>query len=583
MKKFIYIITLLLPFLYSCERPHEQIVEAFEANTTIFIDKADSLLIKDIIKPETLSSFTKENLNLGLVQHTAWVRVKLPRELLTTIEYLQIARSRALIDSLFLFDGTKITPLKFKGGIPNVVQLNSCMVGKDLIFKSWKNGYPVSIYYSAFSKISEFSNRVQNYQFSLVLMIILTSIIIFYATLKLLLRRKIFYVYFILIFLGYIIFYCYDYGHAQLWINKDTSGFAALFANGLYNLTVIPLALSLMKDWNLKHGNKVAILISLGMGLIIWFYFTNLFYAIYLLVAIALIFSVGLIAFSIFSFNTWSKNRVDRVFMFAMLWILLLPALKASQNLGIAEGWIFEVSFIFFIILQSFTWAIYFILEASEEQKQKLTLIKEHQQLQENLKLELVHGQVIEQNTIGTQLKNEIAPVINTIQNLAINNVAHSKKELDTLVEKIRYLSRMYISPDLENSDLESELKRFIGLIQTIKPIHIILDFNMPYVHKRDKYLLNCIYRAVQEAINNSLTYGKANTIIVQVLGGADLIAINIEDNSKIDEETMNESQGLKDIRSRLGDYKYEMKLSNQSQQGVRLEIELFDLEQIDI
>ncbi|MFY0626379.1 MAG: hypothetical protein JXR07_08800 [Reichenbachiella sp.] len=574
----LFTLAILLPFLFSCDRAHEEDIQMLEDHTTVYVDETNALTIEDIVKPEYQKLFKKEKLNRGILQSNTWVKIEIPEKLKKEYRFFELARSKVQLDGVFEYLEGEIAKKELVDGISrNIYPLTE---SSNTLFVLTKNmGMPTSFYYQLYESVIDLTetNTLDLFKIILISVLIAASFVI--TLFLFFISKERFYSTYGIILIGYFSFYLFDSGYSKVLFNQVVSNFSGQLANVMYVSVMLPLFSTLKLSILQNHEKKILafslINIIISFAFIYWVPFLSGIY----LVGTAVGINWVLIYCIIFSYKNWSLDSKSRVFILGFFWLMIMPNFKGLQNIGLIEGGFAEISYTFFLILELATWATFIVLKIRDSQYQRIVLIKESQNLQSQLNHDLLLGQEKERNAIAMQLKNDVSPDLNSVKLLIDQDPGQSKQELDRIIENIRYLSRMYVAPDLKRNDLETEIKRFIALIQSIKPIEIILDYNLNMDKNPDQYLLVNIYRLVQEAINNSLIHGGADRMVVQILGTGELTVINIEDNGKKNHTDLQEGAGLKGIRSRLSDYDYDMKLSHETDQGARLEIEIKNLQ----
>jgi signal transduction histidine kinase len=140
--------------------------------------------------------------------------------------------------------------------------------------------------------------------------------------------------------------------------------------------------------------------------------------------------------------------------------------------------------------------------------------------------------------------------------------VQSSQEKIDQTIQELRYLSRVYIAPKIEENGLEKEIQRFLGLIQSIYQFNAQLDFDLKDENALSQYVKLTLYRTMQEAVGNSIVHGQSTELFIQLISSEDNIIINVEDNGSLSEQEFSEGSGLQGIRSRLSDYVHDVKLN---------------------
>lgn len=288
-----------------------------------------------------------------------------------------------------------------------------------------------------------------------------------------------------------------------------------------------------------------------------------------------------ILACAYLSFKTLINKSKIRSFRFAALGIIILcvfSILKMMQSIGLLEGWLIEVSMIVAFFSEILLWSVvFFFLIYKEEIKIVQASVAEKSD-SETTNKELVLSLEHERQKIRTHADKTLLPSLEkTMKYLRQNSINQAIEELDASITTVRYLSRLYIKPNVKERDVKEEILRFIDLVQGVKDIHIHLDYELNK-DNISEYLQINLYRIVQEAISNMVSHSNADTIFIQILSEERNIYINAEDNGTAFEGKPEEGSGIKSIRARLSEFDYFLRLSIEEGIGGRLEIELKDV-----
>ncbi|MPN43048.1 Sensor histidine kinase ComP [bioreactor metagenome] len=84
------------------------------------------------------------------------------------------------------------------------------------------------------------------------------------------------------------------------------------------------------------------------------------------------------------------------------------------------------------------------------------------------------------------------------------------------------------------------------------------------------------IYRAATELINNALKHSEADTVNVQLVCGADLISLNVQDDGKgFDTNAETQGAGLNNIRTRIAAVNGTMEVHSSPGEGAEIDVEI--------
>ena len=564
----------MLLCLSACNRQDFEEIKRIEQQTLIYDDTTNKLTLAEVLEDSIMIQFKNTPLNRGILQNTMWVKVIIPNDLHLRHEYIELARPKVYIDTVVEISQAQPISISLNRDInKNLIKINH--ETKVVLFKVSNLGMPASIFLKLHSDVASASGSIT---IDLVVLAILFISIVISVSIAVFLygrSRNIFYLFYCTVLISYISYYIYDSGQGKLFLPEAQANLLGQIPNMLYISVLLPLFTTLgiplltrLKTW--VYGLAIANLFIFVIALI----FFKPEYGEYLGLSVV-IGSWILIFLIVRSYRFWKSDGRRQLFILGFVWLLTMPTFKGFQNLGYTEGDFYESSFTFCILLELVTWTLFIVYEVGESQRKKLLLSTVTQRVQRSLNHELLLGQEKERNEIALKLQIDVSPQLKKSISYIEREPERSKFELDRTIENIRYLSRMYIAPNLEENELKTELLRFFSLIQNMLKVDIFLDYNLIGSNYTDYYLHLNIYRLTQEAINNSITHGKANSIIVQILGNPNFTIVHIEDNGTANLDNIKEGYGLKGIRSRLDDYDYKMNLSNDDNKGARLEIEI--------
>jgi PAS domain S-box-containing protein len=141
-------------------------------------------------------------------------------------------------------------------------------------------------------------------------------------------------------------------------------------------------------------------------------------------------------------------------------------------------------------------------------------------------------------------------------------------------IEEIRKLSRKLISPAIKETGL---VEAVINLIENITNVHPIkINFyadNFEEDKLNEKFKLN-VFRIIQEQVNNTLKYAKAQTIEISFNQTATRLFISISDDGVgFDTSKKKNGIGISNIHSRAQLYKGEVRIASKPGEGCTLSV----------
>lgn len=161
---------------------------------------------------------------------------------------------------------------------------------------------------------------------------------------------------------------------------------------------------------------------------------------------------------------------------------------------------------------------------------------------QKNLSV-LIHGQEMERTRIAKELHDGIGQMLTAVKlQLSVLNKSsayfeedqeNAKKIVTETIEEIKRISNNLMPLEIEDFGLIAALQNIFNLLPN--PLDLVFEFD-PQLEsiKFTKEQEICIYRIVQEGVNNALKYSNASQIKVTFYILSDeLVSLLIEDNGK--------------------------------------------------
>ena len=152
--------------------------------------------------------------------------------------------------------------------------------------------------------------------------------------------------------------------------------------------------------------------------------------------------------------------------------------------------------------------------------------------------------------------------------------LASSSEYTLTAIEEIRKLSKILITPLINEQGLVESVKDLIREIMLVHPIKVLFntnDFNETRLS--DKFKLN-IFRIVQEQINNTLKHAEAKKIDINFKENNGRLFISISDDGiGFDTTSRKSGVGITNIKSRADLYNGIMQLTSEVGKGTQLVI----------
>ncbi|MBL4715753.1 MAG: PAS domain S-box protein [Bacteroidia bacterium] len=129
----------------------------------------------------------------------------------------------------------------------------------------------------------------------------------------------------------------------------------------------------------------------------------------------------------------------------------------------------------------------------------------------------------------------------------------------------------------LHDLGLKPALKQLCKTMSGQGKLKIGLDYGN-FKEIKDNNLNICLYRIVQEALNNIIKHSKAKKASVQIFKSKKSIFLVIEDNGKgfnVEQTQKNTSMGLQNIKDRVESFNGKVKINSDSKSGTEIIIEV--------
>lgn len=215
----------------------------------------------------------------------------------------------------------------------------------------------------------------------------------------------------------------------------------------------------------------------------------------------------------------------------------------------------------------------------------------EHHRSQERALLALSEGQEQERRRIARDLHDDIGPVLSAIRILVedmheqigeegLRNLPGSDQTLlllDQAASDIRQLSHDLMPKVLEDFGLERALEQYCQRLRGKGKLDVV--FLSTISTEIDHEVALGVYRMAQELMRNSFKHAQAKTMHVQLIGHADTLVLQVEDDGQgFDLQAMREKDGgigLENVRYRAASLGGNFELDAKPGQGVWCLIEV--------
>jgi signal transduction histidine kinase len=168
-----------------------------------------------------------------------------------------------------------------------------------------------------------------------------------------------------------------------------------------------------------------------------------------------------------------------------------------------------------------------------------------------------------ERSEIGKELHDNVNQVLTTTKlylDLAVSNnelkdelIKKSSKNIISVINEIRQLSRSLIDPSIGDLGLIDSIKDLIENINLTRKLQVILYCEEKLDCILDKNQKLTIFRIIQEALNNAIRHAKASTVTIHFELNDEELKITIQDDGiGFNKDSVKKGAGLKNIQNRI-------------------------------
>ena len=195
-----------------------------------------------------------------------------------------------------------------------------------------------------------------------------------------------------------------------------------------------------------------------------------------------------------------------------------------------------------------------------------------------------VDSQEQERSEIGRELHDNVNQVLTTAKlylELAISNadmqaelLKKASKNISTVINEIRQLSRSLMDPTLGDLGLVDSIKDLIENINLTQKVRIGLQINEAIENVLDRKQKLTIFRIIQESLNNVIRHAKAKQVSISIQLRNERICFKIiDDGVGFSQESTKKGAGLKNITNRVYLINGEFRIKSQPGQGCEINI----------
>ena len=203
------------------------------------------------------------------------------------------------------------------------------------------------------------------------------------------------------------------------------------------------------------------------------------------------------------------------------------------------------------------------IQDITQQKKLEQELLKNELERQKAINQATIETQEQERSEIGKELHDNVNQVLTTTKlylDLAISNtelkdelIKKSSKNIITVINEIRQLSRSLMDPSIGDLGLIDSIKDLIESIHLTRKLQVNLCCNLQIDSLLNKIQKLTIFRIIQEALSNAMNHSKATQVKIDFKKENDLLMIEIADNGiGFDPLHVKKGAGLKNIQNRI-------------------------------
>jgi PAS domain S-box-containing protein len=201
--------------------------------------------------------------------------------------------------------------------------------------------------------------------------------------------------------------------------------------------------------------------------------------------------------------------------------------------------------------------------DVTERKRLEQELLENELERQKAINQATVDTQEQERSEIGKELHDNVNQVLTTTKlylDLAATNaelkdelIQKSNKNIVSVINEIRQLSRSLMDPSIGDLGLVDSLHDLIQSINLTGKLHINLSAERKIEALLNKNQKLTVFRIIQEALNNAIRHAKATTVSVAIRASKKIIELKIQDNGiGFDPGQIKKGAGLKNIQNRI-------------------------------
>lgn len=223
--------------------------------------------------------------------------------------------------------------------------------------------------------------------------------------------------------------------------------------------------------------------------------------------------------------------------------------------------------------------------DISERKRLEKELLQNELEYQRAIHQATVDSQERERAEIGKELHDNVNQVLTTTKlylDLALTNaeikeelIQKSLRNINTIIQEIRHLSRSLMDPSLGDLGLVDSIKDLIESIHLTQRIKIdfVADGNVDAVLDENQKL--AVFRIVQESLNNVLRHARASKLFISIALSGDQLLMTLKDNGiGFQQDALKRGAGLKNIQNRIYLINGTLQLQSQPNEGCTITLQ---------
>ena len=145
---------------------------------------------------------------------------------------------------------------------------------------------------------------------------------------------------------------------------------------------------------------------------------------------------------------------------------------------------------------------------------------------------------------------------------------------ISTSIQELRHLSSSLVPPSLGDKSLKQKVCELITDIELIQGKFILHNLNSFDENFLNKDLKTCIFRIIQEQVNNIIKYADASEVNIKIVQQDEMLELSIEDNGKgFDVKAKRNGIGISNIINRAETHNGTVTIDSAPGKGCKLTV----------